>query len=199
MGLTKTRFKNKKLQKINDKNILTRLKMKIVNHQHLIEKLAEKLKGTVTPPSWAEYVKTGHGKQRPPIRADWWYVRSAAILLSVQKLGPIGVSKLSVKYGVRKNKGYKPEKFSSGSTNIIRKILQQLEAGKLIKHQDKDVHKGKVLTTLGLRLINECSKDALKNPPVKKEKKVVVHQEKPQPQNFKKDTRDNRPAKDKKE
>jgi small subunit ribosomal protein S19e len=170
--------------------------MKVVNHQHLIEKLAEKLKGTVTPPPWAEYVKTGHGKQRPPVRADWWYVRSAAILLSVQKLGPIGVSKLSVKYGNRKNKGYKPEKFVTGSTNIIRKILQQLEAGKLIKQQEKDVHKGRILTASGLKLINECSKDALKNPPVKAVKKVIV-QEKPQQQsqNMKKE----RPAKPNKE
>lgn len=156
--------------------------MKVVNHQHLIEKLAEKLKGTVTPPPWAEYVKTGHGKQRPPVRQDWWYVRSAAILLSVQKLGPVGVSKLSVKYGNRKNKGYKTEKFVTGSTNIIRKILQQLEAGKLIKFQDKDVHKGRVLTTQGLRLINECSKEALKNPPVKKVKAVVHEKPAAQPQ-----------------
>jgi len=150
--------------------------MKVVNHQHLIEKLAEKLKGTVTPPVWAEFVKTGHGKQRPPVRQDWWYVRCASILLSVQKLGPVGVSKLSVKYGNRKNKGYKPEKEAKGSTNIIRKALQQLEAGKLIKYQDKNVHKGRVLTTQGLRLINECSKEVIKNPPVKAVKKVVFQE-----------------------
>lgn len=153
--------------------------MKVVNHQQLIEKLAEKLKGTVTPPPWAEYVKTGHGKQRPPVRADWWYVRSAAILLSVQKLGPVGVSKLSVKYGNRKNKGYKTEKFVTGSTNIIRKILQQLETGKLIKFQDKDVHKGRVVTVLGTRLINEASKEAIKNPIAKKAKKVVAEKAAP--------------------
>ncbi len=172
--------------------------MKIVNHQHLIEKLAEKLKGTVTPPSWAEYVKTGHGKQRPPVRQDWWYVRSAAILLSVQKLGPVGVSKLSVKYGNKKNKGYKPEKFASGSTNIIRKVLQQLEAGKLIKQQEKDVHKGRILTSQGLKLINECSKEVLKNPPVKAPKKVII-QEKPQQQPPQKDVKKEKPQKQNKE
>jgi small subunit ribosomal protein S19e len=162
--------------------------MKVVNHQHLIEKLAEKLKGTVNPPTWAEFVKTGHGKQRPPVRADWWYVRSAAILLSIQKLGPVGVSKLSIKYGSKKNKGYNPEKCGVASTNIIRKILQQLEAGKLISQQKRGNHMGRVLTKEGLKLINDCSKDALKNPPVKKVKKVVV-QEKPAvqpPKDFKK-------------
>jgi small subunit ribosomal protein S19e len=170
--------------------------MKVVNHQHLIEKLAEKLKGTVTPPPWAEYVKTGHGKQRPPVRQDWWYVRSAAILMSVQKLGPIGVSKLSVKYGNKKNKGYKPEKFVTGSTNIIRKILQQLESGKLIKQQEKDVHKGRVLTPQGLKLINECSKDALKNPPIKAVKKIIIQEKPAAPQ---KDMRKEKPQKQSKE
>ncbi|MGV8162586.1 MAG: 40S ribosomal protein S19 [Candidatus Nanoarchaeia archaeon] len=154
--------------------------MKVVNHQQVIEKLAEKLKGTVHPPAWAEFVKTGHGKQRPPVRQDWWYIRSAAILLSVQKLGPVGVSKLSVKYGSKKNKGYKPEKFSVASTNIIRKVLQQLEAAKLIKYQDKNVHKGRVITNQGLKLINEASIAAIQNPIAKKEKKFVVV-EKPAP------------------
>ncbi|MGV8169521.1 MAG: 40S ribosomal protein S19 [Candidatus Nanoarchaeia archaeon] len=169
--------------------------MKVVNHQDLIERLAEKLKGVVNPPAWAEYVKTGHGKQRPPVRQDWWYVRSAAILLSVQKLGPVGVSKLSVKYGSKKNRGYKTEKFSVASTNIIRKILQQLEAGKLIKYQDKDVHKGRVLTNQGLKLINECSKDVLKNPPVRKAKKVIAEK----PSAPKPDMKRQQPAQQKKE
>jgi small subunit ribosomal protein S19e len=148
--------------------------MKVVNQQYLIEKVAERLKGTVTPPSWAEYVKTGHGKQRPPVRADWWYIRSAAILLSVQRLGPVGVSKLSVKYGTRKNMGYKTERHSDASRNIIRKILQQLEAGKLIKQVVKDAHKGRVITTQGIRLVNECSKELVKNPPVKVKKAIAV-------------------------
>jgi small subunit ribosomal protein S19e len=172
--------------------------MKVVNHQHLIERLAERLKGTVTPPPWAEFVKTGHGKQRPPVRADWWYVRSAAILLSVEKLGPVGVSKLSVKYGNKKNRGYKPEKFAKGSTNIIRKILQQLESGKLIKNQEKDVHKGRIVTLAGKKLITECSKDVLKNPPVKAPKKVVV-QEKPAAAAPQREGRKERPAKQNKE
>ena len=105
---------------------------------------------------------------------------------------------MSVKYGNRKNKGYKPEKFARGSTNVIRKILQQLESGKLIKHQEKDVHKGRVLTPLGLKLITECSKEALKNPPVKAAKKVLVH-EKPLQPAVQKDNRKERPAKQNKE
>ena len=136
--------------------------MKVVNNNEVIEKLAVKLKGSVNPPEWAAFVKTGHGKQRPPIREDWWFVRSAAILLSIQKLGPVGTSKLSVKYGNRKNNGVAPEKFARGSRNIIRKILQQLESSGLVKQEEVGVHKGRVVTNSAIKLINEASKEALK-------------------------------------
>lgn len=134
--------------------------MQQVDHQELVEKLAVKLKEHCTAPDWANYVKTGHGRQRPPIRQDWWQVRSAAILLSVQKLGPVGVSKLTVKYGNRKNKGMKPEREARGSGSVIRTILQQLESAKLIQQAQKGVHKGRIITTKGTRLVIDASKDA---------------------------------------
>jgi len=136
--------------------------VKVVNHNDIIEKLAVKLKGSVNPPEWAFYVKTGHGKQRPPVREDWWYVRAAAVLMSIQKLGPVGTSKLSVKYGNNKNKGVKPEKFTNASRNIIRKILQQLESSGLIKQDEVGVHKGRIITNKGVKLVNEASRETLK-------------------------------------
>ena len=136
--------------------------MKVVNHNDVIEKLAVKLRSSVNPPEWASYVKTGHGKQRPPVREDWWFIRSAAVLLSIQKLGPVGVSKLSVKYGTRKNNGVRPESFSRGSRNVIRKVLQQLESAGLIKQEEVGVHKGRIVTKDAVKLINEASKEALK-------------------------------------
>ncbi len=136
--------------------------MKDAEHGLIVEKLAEKLKETVKAPEWAGFVKTGHGKQRPPARSDWWNIRSAAVLLSVQKLGPVGVSKLSVKYGTKKNRGVKPEMATPGSRNVLRKILQQLEQGRLIKQAEKGVHKGRIVTNEGNRLIIEASKEAKK-------------------------------------
>ena len=135
--------------------------MKVANNNDIIEKLAIKLKDSVNPPEWASYVKTGHGKQRPPIRDDWWQIRAAAVLMSVEKLGPVGVSKLSVKYGTRKNKGVAPEKFTKGSSNILRKILQQLESAGLVKQEEKGVHKGRVITNKATKLIIEASKEAI--------------------------------------
>ncbi|MCF7867030.1 40S ribosomal protein S19 [Candidatus Woesearchaeota archaeon] len=133
--------------------------MKDVDHTKLVDVLAKKLESTCVAPEWAMFVKTGHGKQRPPIRDDWWQVRAAAVLLSVQKLGPIGVSKLRVKYGNRKNKGNKPEGFVKGSGNILRKVLQQLEAAKLLKKEETSVHKGREITKEGNKLIIDASKE----------------------------------------
>ena len=125
--------------------------------QELIERVAEKLKkiDAIKPPEWAKFVKTGVHKERPPVRADWWYLRASAILRSIYKLGPIGVSKLRVKYGGIKNRGFASEHFYRGSGSIIRKSLQQLEKAGLIKQETKGVHKGKVLTKEGFELLKK--------------------------------------------
>lgn len=141
--------------------------MRDVNHQELVEKLAVKLKDIAIPPTWAEYVKTGHGKQRPPVRKDWWQVRAAAVLLSINKLGPVGVSKLSVKYGNRKNRGYKPEKFAPGSRNVLRKILQQIESAKLVEQKEVNGHKGRIITKAGNKMINDSAKEIKKEASLK--------------------------------
>lgn len=129
-----------------------------VNHNELVEELALKLKDVAVAPEWAAFAKTGHGKQRPPTREDWWQIRAAAVLLSVRKLGPVGVSKLSVKYANRKNRGMKPEKLATASKNVLRKVLQQLETAKLVEQVAKDTHKGRVVTKTGERLIIDTSK-----------------------------------------
>src|SRR3989344_4032463 len=115
-----------------------------VDTSELIKKASDKLKDIefIKAPKWAPFVKTGAGKERPPILGDWWYMRTASVLRKVYVLGPIGVSKLKRKYGGKKNRGHKPEKFYPGSGNIIRKILQQLEKAELIKYAEKKVHKG---------------------------------------------------------
>ena len=133
------------------------------NHQETIMTLADMLDDKIQAPEWASYVKTGHGKQRPPTQDNWWNIRAASVLMKVQKLGPIGVSKLSVKYGTRKNRGVQPEIHTNGSRNILRKILQQLESNKLVEQVAIKNHKGRKITTAGLKLINEASKKTMKN------------------------------------
>jgi small subunit ribosomal protein S19e len=100
-----------------------------VNANELVEKAAEELKkvSEIKAPVWAAYAKTGVNKERPPLKNDWWYMRAAALLRSIYVLGPIGVNKLRVKYGSKKNMGHAPDRVYKSSGNIIRKCMQQLE------------------------------------------------------------------------
>ncbi|MFH1064380.1 MAG: 30S ribosomal protein S19e [Candidatus Woesearchaeota archaeon] len=125
----------------------------------LIEEVAKDLQkiNQIKPPEWSIYVKTGVHKERPPAREDWWYMRCAAVLRSVSKLGPVGVSKLRTKYGVRKNRGHKPEHFYKGSGNILRKVLQQLEAAELVKKGESGTHKGRILAPKGASLLDKAA------------------------------------------
>ena len=130
-----------------------------VNPNDLVNQTAEELKKQklVQPVDWSKFVKTGHHKHRLPDNQDWWYSRSAAILRSIAKLGPIGTEKLRTKYGGKKDRGHKPEKFYKASGSIIRKILQQLETAELIKQTQKGAHKGRVLTPKGMSFLDKLA------------------------------------------
>ena len=129
--------------------------------EELIQAVSDELMNIsdVNPPEWAILVKTGAHKERSPVNRDWWYIRSAALLRSVARLGPVGVSKLRTKYGGKKNRGVKPERFYKGSGNIIRKILQQLEeAGYIKKHERNRRVVGRVITPAGQKFLDAQSK-----------------------------------------
>ncbi len=118
----------------------------------LIERLSRYLKENVPEvqsPPWAQYVKTGAHVERVPQNPDWWYVRSASILM-----GPIGVSRLRNHYGGRKRNGVKPAHFAKGGGNNIRKILQQLEAAGLAQ---KEGIRGRTATGKGRSLLDAMS------------------------------------------
>ncbi len=130
-----------------------------VNPNALIAQAAKELKTQqlVQPPGWSTFVKTGHHKQRLPDDANWWFYRSAAILRSIAKLGPIGTQKLRVKYGGKKNRGHKPEHFYPASGSIIRNVLQQLEKAGFIIQTVKGAHKGRVLTPKGTSFLDKIA------------------------------------------
>ena len=73
------------------------------------------------------------------------------------KLGPVGVSKLTVKYGGKPNRGHKPGRFRRGSGSIARKILQQLEKAELVRQTSKGVHKGRVITKKAAEMLNSAA------------------------------------------
>lgn len=95
-------------------------------------KLAEALKKVpeFKEPEWVGFVKSGSGKVRPIEDPDFWYKRSASILRQIYRKGILGVSRLRTRYGSKKKRGNKPERFKKSGGKIIRKILQQSdEAG----------------------------------------------------------------------
>jgi len=99
------------------------------NQQEYNLKLAEALKNVpeIKSPEWSEFVKSAPGKERPIDDPDFWYKRTASIMKQFHKMKVVGVNRLRTKYGSKKNRGYKPEKFIKAGGKIIRTILQQLD------------------------------------------------------------------------
>lgn len=122
------------------------------------EKLAEELKKIpeFEMPSWASYVKTSVARERPPQEEEFWHKRAASILRQIYIRGVVGVNRLKLRYGGKKNRGAKPEKFRKGSGKIIRTILQQAEkVGFVEKVEGKK--KGRQLTKKGLEFLNKVA------------------------------------------
>lgn len=119
-------------------------------------KLAEALKQfeEFKEPEWAAFVKTGVAKKRPPQEKDFWYKRAASILRQIYINRVAGVNRLKTRYGSKKNRGYKPEKFRKASGKMIRVILQQAEtAGLLEKSKEPGRRAGRKLTDKGIKLL----------------------------------------------
>ena len=121
------------------------------------KKLSEILKGMeeFKPPEWSLFVKSGNAKKRPPQNEDFWYNRASSILRQIYIQKVVGVNRLKTRYGSKKNRGMKPEKFKKGSGKIIRTILQQAEkAGLIEKHKDPIKRSGRKLTDKGKELLD---------------------------------------------
>ena len=123
-------------------------------------KLAEALKKIpeFKQPEWAESVKSGPAKERPIEDPDFWYKRAASILKQIYKNKIVGVNRLRTKYGSKKNRGYRPEKFKKAGGKIIRTILQQSDKAGFteIVKQVKGVRKskpGRQLTKKGIEFM----------------------------------------------
>jgi small subunit ribosomal protein S19e len=92
-------------------------------------KLAEALKKIpeFKEPEWISFVKSGPAKERPIEDPDFWYKRAASILKQIYKKKIVGVNRLRTKYGSKKNRGFKPERFQKAGGKIIRTVLQQAD------------------------------------------------------------------------
>lgn len=115
-----------------------------------IPALALALKGIeeFSAPEWSMFVKSGTSRQRPPMDNDFWYTRAASILRQLYIRGVLGVGRLRVKYGSRKDRGGRRGEFRKSSGKMIRVILQRAEAVGLVEKVDKMRH-GRRLTQKG--------------------------------------------------
>ena len=114
----------------------------------------------ISPPEWSSIVKTGTHRERPPSQDNWWFIRSAAILRKVGKLGPIGANHMAQHFGGPKDRGVKPNRAVAGSRNISRTIMQQLFNAGLIESKMNaagNVNHGKVLTAAGQSLLDSVA------------------------------------------
>lgn len=124
------------------------------------KKLAEALKKLpeFEAPEWINYVKSGPAKERPIDEEDFWHKRAASILRQVYRKEVVGVSRLRTKYGSKKNRGFKPERFRKAGGKIIRTILQQSDKAGFteIAQTIKGVRKrrpGRVMTEKGKKFL----------------------------------------------
>jgi small subunit ribosomal protein S19e len=130
-----------------------------INANELIEKASEELKKLVKAPPWTSYIKTGAGKERPPVDKDWYYKRLASVIRRIYiNKDPIGANRLRIRYGNKRNIGMCGERVYKGSGKIIRTCLQQLEQLQFIKNVEKGKHKGKIITSKGKSFLDKLAK-----------------------------------------
>lgn len=130
----------------------------------LLSALAEELDGldAIEAPGWANYAKTGSGRELPPEQDDFWQRRCASLLRKVAIDGPVGVGALETEYGSVKEgtNRYRvaAEHSTDGSGNIIRTALQQLEEADLV---ETAAGEGRRITADGQSLLDATAGDVL--------------------------------------
>ena len=129
-----------------------------------IPALAEALKkiDEFQVPEWAMFVKSGVSRERPPVDDDFWYIRAASILRQLYIKGVVGVGKLRTRYGSRKDRGGKPDKFKKSGGKIIRVILQQAEEAGLVEKVLRLQH-GRRLTAAGRDLLDSIEVEKIED------------------------------------
>ena len=112
-------------------------------------------------PEWAFYVKTSTARERVPESSDWWFTRAASMLRQLYIRKVVGVNRMRVKYGGKKDRGVKPKRFRKGSGKNIRMILQQSEAAGLVE-KVKGKRAGRKLTLKGTEFLDSIAQKLMK-------------------------------------
>ncbi len=108
----------------------------------------------VQPPAWATLIKTSTHAQSQPADPDWWFTRAASILRKTYIEGPVGLEHLRAEYGGRKSFGVRRQHTRKGGGANVRKILQQLEAAKLVETVKG---RGRTITKEGRKILDHTA------------------------------------------
>ena len=105
---------------------------------------AEHLKrsGKMELPKWWDIVKTGTHKELSPYDKDWYYIRAASIARKVYLRQNTGVGALKKVYGSAGRRGAMRQHHHKACGGLIRTILHQLEAMKVVEKSPEGVCKG---------------------------------------------------------
>jgi len=107
-------------------------------------------------PEWSYLVKTSASKERPPENPNWWFIRAASILRSLYINGVVGVARLRIKYGSRKDRGMQPERFQKASGKMLRLMLQQAEKAGFVE-KTKSKKAGRKLNKKGKEMLEQVA------------------------------------------
>ena len=108
-----------------------------------------KRQGKLEVPKWVDYVKTSPAKELAPYDPDWFYVRCASIARKVYLRPNTGVGALTKVYGSNFRRGARTEHFRRASGGILRYMLKQLEAIKVLEHTADG--KGRRISKIGMQ------------------------------------------------
>ena len=134
--------------------------------EDLVEAVADELadRDAIEAPEWAQFAKTGPGRELPPEQPDFWERRVASVLRKVAVDGPVGVERLSTEYGGTKRGTTRyrvaPDRSADASGSIIRTALQQLESEDLVKQEGSA---GRIVTADGRSLLDTTAGEVLED------------------------------------
>ncbi|KAK7105683.1 hypothetical protein V1264_017031 [Littorina saxatilis] len=132
--------------------IVMGISVKDVNQHDFTKALSAFFKktGRMKVPEWADIVKLGRFNELSPYDEDWFYTRAASVCRHLYIRSPAGVGAFTKIYGSKMRHGTAPSHNCRANRSVARKVLQSLEALKLV---EKDPNTG------GRRLTGQGRRD----------------------------------------
>ncbi len=125
-----------------------------VDASELVRGAADMLmKAGIEKPAYVEYVKSSPSRERSPAEGSFWYLRCASLLRQVYLNGPIGISRLRIRYGGRKRHVVHRHHSVRAGGSIIKDAFDALERLGYVKKTKK----GREITPKGISFLDKTA------------------------------------------